>query len=263
MSDFSQPNPSMPPPPPPGGGQPPPYGGAPGPAPAFGAPGQAVGFPAAPSGFTAYEQRPAVQLAQPAGLRKATVVLCWVVTALTVVLGVVAFNRGSVAQNFLDGSARLSEVDDADSAVAGGVGLVLMAMLATAIVICVWSVRSVRNAKGRDPLNPGSPGLAGGGWFIPIAFCFVSFQQFRASTRRFGANIPALMGWQVAFGIAWVLLIVQRIQGNVTISNLADSGSRLHAQGVIILLAAVALAVSTVFATKAMRRIDAVNAGAS
>ena len=264
MSDFSQPNPSMPPPPPPGfGGQPPPDWGGPGPARAFGAPGQAPGFPAAPTDFRTYGQQPAVQLPQPAGLRKATVVPCWVVTALTVVLGLVAYNRGSVAQDFVEGSARLSEVDDADSAVAGAVGLLLVAMLATAIVICVWSIRSVGNAKRRDPINPGSPGLAGGGWFIPFAFCFVSFQQFRASTRRFGANIAALIRWQIAFGVAWVLLIVQRIQGNVTISNFADSGSRLHAQGVIILLAAVALGLSTVFATKATREIDAVNAGAS
>lgn len=262
MSDFSQPTSSPPPPPPPGGGRPPASHGGPPPPPAFGAPGQGVGFPTAPTGAVAYGRQPAVQLAQPSGLRTASIVLCWVVTALTLVLGLVAFNRGSVAQDFVNGAASLKQVDDADSAVAGAGAFVILAMLAAAIVTCVWSVRTVGNAKRRDPLNPGSPGLAGGGWFIPLAWCFVSFQQFRASTRRFGANITALMVWQIAFGVAWILLIVQRIQGNVTISNFSDSGSRLHAQGWIILAAAGSLAVATVFAMKAMREIDAVNAGA-
>jgi hypothetical protein len=201
-------------------------------------------------------------VAAPSGLRTTTIVLFWVGTVLLLIVGLVAYNRGTVVDDFLAGTKTSKDVDDSNDAVAGSLVLWLLASLAVAIVLSIWSHRTVRNAKQRDPSLSVSPGLAAGGWYIPIGWYWVPWQQLRNAAKRFGPLSSALTAWQALFIGSSVLWIVGRslVGGNVDV-NSDNAVSRLHSQGIFFVLSGVALGVSTIMAMRAMREIDRATSG--
>lgn len=268
VSDFERPGGSTPPPPPPPGwggatGAPPPtYGGPPPPPTA--APPPAYGSPAygqIPSGYVGYGQTGA-PVRPPSGLRTAAIVLFWVQTGLTLLLGLVAYNRGEVAKGFNDGTKSFSDVQDADNAVGAMALFVVLVAIALIVVLCIWAHHTVRNAKQRDPSLNVSPGMAAGGWFIPIGNFWLPWMHLRRSTQRFGGSLGALGWWQGLTIASSVFAFIGRGFGNFEAADdFDDVVSKAHAQGVFFLLAGLVYIGTTIVAMKAMRQVDAATSG--
>jgi hypothetical protein len=242
MSDFLPPG-SPPPPPPPGPASIPP----PPPPPA-----------GVPAGYVAYGQPANVAVTEPRALRAATVAMFWAATAATVVLALIAYHRGDVARDVLDGVSGLKDAKDADDATAAAALFVMAAMLAGAILVCIWSARTAGNARRRDPGNTANPGLAAGSWFIPLGNLVLPFAQLRTAARAGAARLSAaIVVWQAAFIVAFVCAIVQRVRGDISAGDdIGDAPSRLHSQGIVIFVMAVTFAVAAVAAMRAMTEVD-------
>ena len=184
--------------------------------------------------------------------------LFWVATGLTLLVGVLAFRRGTVVDDYVNGPASLSDLNDADNSVIATGALLILVQLAAVIVLSIWSLRTVRNAKRQDPALGVSPGMACGGWYIPVGNIWLPWQQLRRAARRATAVGSRLGVWQGTVIAAGVLNAVGRALGNVDdVDRAEDVIGRLHAQGVVLLATGVLYAVATIFATKAMRAIDA------
>ncbi len=213
-----------------------------------------------PSGYVSYGH--VGDLPEPSGLRKAVLILFAVVTALCFVLGALAYQRGSVAEDFFNGSRPSADLNSSDTRVTSVVLLVIIAQVAAAIVLAVWSKRTVGNAQRRVPEVSMRPGMAAGGWFIPFGWWWVPWRELKQSVTASSGEVPAsLRQWQVLFIAQGVLSYVTRNLGNF--ASQSDRGgivSRLHTQGVIFVLIAAVLAVTTIRAAKAMPLIDAANA---
>jgi Domain of unknown function (DUF4328) len=177
-------------------------------------------------------------------------------------VGAVAYNRGEVARSFDAGDASFADLRDADDAFGGIVVLAVVVWVAVLVVLCLWSHRTVRNARQRDPQLDVSPGLAAGGWFIPLGNVFVPWAQLRRSARRYGAALGALGWWQgLAIGVG-ALSVVARIVGNFQIEDSVDDVvGKAHGQGIVLLLAGLLSIAATIVAMRAMKQIDAANAG--
>jgi hypothetical protein len=214
-----------------------------------------------PSGYVGYGQVGA-PVAAPSGLRTATIILFWIQTALTLILGAVAYNRGEVAQGFQDGNKGFNDLRDADNAVGGAALLVILASIATIIVLCIWAHHTVRNAKQRDPSLPVSPGMAAGGWYIPIGNLWLPWAQLRKSARRFGGAVGTLNWWQGLTIAGGVFTVVARGFGNFQAAdNFDDVVGKAHAQGAFFLLAGLFYIATTIMAMKAMRAVDRATSG--
>jgi hypothetical protein len=229
---------------------PPAYGGMPTPPPVY-----------PPAGYTAYGPASGVPTVSTSGVRKATIVLFWATTAAMAVLGFVAYQRGGVADDLFHGEGTFSDLDDADARLGGAVLLVAALQIAAAIVLAVWSSRTVSNAKRRGA--DASSGLAAGGWFIPIGWYWVPWTQIRKSTRPFGTAPGSLGLWQLLFAAQTVLSIAARATVGSTIDLDEDAAGKLHTQGILFLVTAALLVVTTVAATKAMKDVDALTSPSS
>jgi hypothetical protein len=212
-------------------------------------------------GYVGYGQTASGPLSAPSGLRKATIVLFWATSALTLVLGLFAYQRGDVARDFFVGTKSLTDAQDADNRVGALALLVILVQVAAAIVLAVWSHRTVGNAKRRDPSLPASVGLAAGGWFIPIGNYWVPWQQLRKSARRFGQLSSALTTWQILFLVSAITAVVARAFGTGNAESADDAVSRLHAQGIFFVIGGVVSIIATVMAARAMAEVDRATSG--
>lgn len=213
---------------------------------------------APPPGYTPYGgMGTGAPLRPSAGLSKAMVILYWSVVATGALLAFAFFNRKSAVEDFLNGSA--SDFDSADAMLGLAVILQVLLMLAAAIVTCLWAKRIADNAKARGVMNV-SPGLAAGGWFIPIGWFFVGFNELRKSVKGVNGSAPNLNFWQAAF-------IAQTIVGFFNLNNddvyLTDSDAldQLNSQGIVGLVAMAVLAVAAFFAMKAAKEINSAVSG--
>lgn len=222
----------------------PPYGGMPTPPPIY-----------PPTGYTAYQAGAGMPAKSTTGTRKATLVLFWCASAASLLVGFVAYQRGNVLDDYLNGGNSLSDVRDADSRVAGLAFLMLALQIAAAIVLAVWSNRTVSNAKSRGA--DASSGLAAGGWFIPIGNYWVPWGQLRKAAARFGTVPGALLVWQLLFIGQAVLSVIARVVGNLdSVTGDEQAVSKLHNQGFLFIATAASMAVAAVCAGRAMKGID-------
>ena len=209
-----------------------------------------------PAGYTAYQGVAGGPTRPTAGVRNATVILFWVTSASALLLGLVAYQRGGVIDDFFSGDHSLSDVKDADGRVAGAFLLLLAAQIAAAVLIAIWSSRTVGNAKSRGA--DASSGLAAGGWFIPIGNYWVPWGQLAKAAGRFGKVPSSLRIWQALFIGQAVLSFIARVAVSDFDSTTStdDAVSSFHNQGLLFLGTGVALIIATVFASKAMKEVD-------
>ncbi len=243
------------PPPPPGFGvppPPPPLQSAP-PPPAWtgaaSAPPQ-YGTSASPGG-----RLPGGPVQRVSGLAGAIRILFWVVTALTGLTLLAAFNRKSVWDGFQDDTKSLSDVDSADGLIAGALVVTVLAQLAAVIVLCVWSIRAARNANNLYGATT-KPGLAGGSWFIPFANFIVPFLQLRNAFNAARLAAANLNLWQAMLILGAVVNFVGRQAGQLDVSSVSDVSGRLSAQVVWFTISFVGTALAAFFGSRAVMELS-------
>ena len=252
----------MPPPPPnvPPPGQPQwgsqPMGQSP-----FGA--QPMGQPplgAPPPGYVPYGG-PAQGNVQPSsGLSKAMIILYGLSTAAAALVGFALYNRKGAWDDFATAGS-LDDLNAADGLVGGTLLLQFVLVLASAIVTSLWAKRIASNAKARGAANV-RPGLAAGGWFIPIGWFFVGFNELRKSVAGVGGKSASLGLWQAFFvGQSVVMFVINRFGGFDTLDNPQEVSDALRNQGIIGLVGALIYAAATFFAAKAAKEINAAVSG--
>ena len=213
-----------------------------------------------PGGYIAYGQvAPAVKA--PTGLRTATIVLFWVQSVLTIIFGVVAYNRGEVAVGVRDGDKSVADFNDATDALNSVAFLSVSVAVALIIVLCIWAHHTVRNAKQRDPQLNASPGMAAGGWYIPIGNLWLPWMHLRRAARRFGGALGPLGWWQALSILGGVLLSTGRALANDDDDSVATVIDKGHAQGAVLVVAGLVFVVATIVAMKATRQVDAATSG--
>ena len=206
-----------------------------------------------PPGYTPYGAAASMGAVRPsAGLSKAMVVLYWGVVATGALIAFAFFNRKSAVEDFLNGAA--SDFDSADALLGLAVILQVLLMLSAAIVTCLWAKRIADNAKARGVMNV-SPGLAAGGWFIPIGWFFVGFNELRKSVKGVNGSAPSLNIWQGAF-IAQVVVGFFNLNNDDVYLTDSDALDQLGNQGIVGLVAMAVLAVAAFFAMKAAKEIN-------
>lgn len=190
------------------------------------------------------------------GLSKAMIVMFWCTTAAAAFAGFALYSRKTKWDDFIDGGASLSDLDSADALVGGAIVLQVALALASAIVCCLWSRRIAENAKARGALDV-KPGLAAGGWFIPIGWLWVGFNQLKKSVSGVGGRSPSLGKWQMFFvGQAIVGWLITRFGDFDTAGDPNELSDRLRNQGLIGMVGAAFYAGATIFAAKAAREIN-------
>lgn len=186
--------------------------------------------------------------------------MMFVSVAAVWLLGLVALARKGTWDDFVDGDASFSDVDDADTAVGGALGLTALAMVATAILLAIWSNRAASNGAARGASV--SPGLAAGGWFIPIGNYVVPFIQLR---RAMGtpARTTMVTVWQVLWIVGMLTLVgaTQLFDDDDVTQTPTEVSESLSSQSWGIIASAVILTVTAVFAVKATSDVDNATAG--
>lgn len=215
-----------------------------------------------PSGYIAYGQVGG-PVDPPTGLRTATIILFWIQAGLTLVLGLVAFNRGEVVKGFDDGTKSFTDVDGADKAVGGVALLVGIVAIALVIVLCIWAHHTVRNAKRRDPSLGASPGMAAGGWFIPIGNFWLPWKHLRRATKHFGGVTNGLNWWQALTIAGTVFWIIGQQFGNRfdNADDISDLAGIAHTQGIFFFLGGLLYVATTIVAMKATKTVGAATSG--
>jgi hypothetical protein len=154
-------------------------------------------------------------------LATAALTLYWCRTGAEAFLAVAFAKRRAVIDTAIDhfahGGVTRADVDSDDRArtLIGGISVLLIALtLAAAIVTSLWARRVAENARARgDRLV--RPGLATGGWYIPIGWFWVGFNQIKEAVSRAGHSPRPIGRWQTAFVLATVLSgLTLRLDGN-------------------------------------------------
>lgn len=240
---------SMQPPPPPG-----PFGNQPPPQQQYAAPPPAY---AAPPGYVPYGSPGTQGAVTPSkGLSKAMIILYALTTAAAAFAGFALYNRKGTWDDFVKGTGSLDDIDSADGMVGGALLLQFVLVLTSAILTCLWAKRIASNAKARGATDV-SPGLAAGGWFIPIGWFFVGFNQLRKSVAGVGGRSASLAVWQGLFvAQSVVMFIINRFGGFSVLDDPQEVSDALRNQGLIGLVGAVIYAAATFFAARAAKEID-------
>ena len=214
---------------------------------------------APPLGYVQYSG-PAQGSVQPSSsLSKAMLILYGLVVAAGALLAFAFFNRKGVVDDILNASGTPSDLDSADGILGLAVILQFLAILASAILTALWSKRIVSNAKARGVTGV-STGLAAGGWFIPIGWFFVGFNELRKAVKGVGGVSKSLALWQGAF-IAQVIVGFFNFNNDDVFLSDPDALDQLNNQALVSLAAVAVLAVATFFAAKAAKEIDAAVSG--
>jgi hypothetical protein len=217
---------------------------------------------ALPPGYTAYQQVPAA-VPEPKGLRAVTLVCFGGATLFTLYLGVVAYGRGSLAEDFFAGKASLQQISHADDMVKVLVIALVGVQILAAILLALWTYATVKNAATRHPNAGHRPALAAFMWFVPFINYFVPWKALKtAALDSRGNTVGQISIWQTVF----VLQVVAGWMGSRGAALTTDStkGSfvaALHQQGVYFFVVCGLLAVATASAGVAMRAIDRATSG--
>lgn len=214
-----------------------------------------------PPGYTPYVAGATGQVLPSKGLSKAMIVMFWCTTAAAALAGFALYSRKTKWDDFVNGGATLSDLDSADALVGGAIVLQVALSLASAVVCCLWSRRIAENAKARGAMGV-SPGLAAGGWFIPIGWLWVGFNQLKKSVSELGGKSPSLGKWQLFFvGQAIVGWLISRFGNFDTAGDAAELSDTLRNQGMVGIVGAALYAGATIFAAKAAREINSAVTG--
>ncbi|MDO8391356.1 MAG: DUF4328 domain-containing protein [Actinomycetota bacterium] len=188
------------------------------------------------------------------------IVLYSITTAAAALLAVTFFLRKASWDDFLAGNATISDLDDSDNLVAMAALLQIGLFITGAIVTSIWARRIAQNAQARGAQGI-KVGMATGGWFIPIGFFWLGFGQLRKSSEAFGRQVDALQRWQALFIAQSLIGTVTRNMGEIDESNPSTVADSLRNQWMLGLLGAAMFAVTTFFAAKAAKELDAVVSG--
>lgn len=214
---------------------------------------------APPPGYVQYGGPAQGSVQSSSSLSKAMVILYGLVVAAGALLAFAFFNRKGVVDDILNASGTQSDLDSADGILGLAVILQFLAIVASAILTALWSKRIVSNAKARGVTGV-STGLAAGGWFIPIGWFFVGFNELRKAVKGVGGVSKSLALWQGAF-IAQVIVGFFNFNNDDVFFNDPDALDQLNNQALVALAAVAVLAVATFFAAKAAKEIDAAVSG--
>jgi len=214
---------------------------------------------APPPGYVQYGGPAQGSVQSSSSLSKAMVILYGLVVAAGALLAFAFFNRKGVVDDILNASGTQSDLDSADGILGLAVILQFLAIVASAILTALWSKRIVSNAKARGVTGV-STGLAAGGWFIPIGWFFVGFNELRKAVKGVGGVSKSLALWQGAF-IAQVIVGFFNFNNDDVFLSDPDALDQLNNQALVALVAVVVLAVATFFAAKAAKEIDAAVSG--
>jgi hypothetical protein len=121
-------------------------------------------------------------------------------TALIIVLAIVAlislggaaafFNRVNVIDDFLNDTASITDVEDADNAAGATAALAIFSGIAVVVLLILWQYRLSKNAEAlRGKLGLG-PGWAIAGWLIPVANFFMGFLQLHQAAQASDPDLP-------------------------------------------------------------------------
>lgn len=209
-------------------------------------PGTVPGM-APPPGYTAYGLQHTGFVKASAGRSKAMVILYWCVSAMSVILIIALYHRKDVWET----ATRQADLDAANGIVAGLALVQVCLVLASAILTCLWAKRIAENAQARGAMNV-KPGMAAGGWFIPIGWWWLGFQQLRRSVQGVGGNAPSLGLWQGLF-VAQSLIGFRFQSGN---SGTLTTSSQLNTQLTSAAIGAALYIAATIFAGKTAKQID-------
>ncbi len=202
------------------------------------------------------------------GLGNATIALFWLVTLFGFLLAFSLFRRKSVVEDFFSNGSfdDIQKVNDADSLVGAMALLQILVQIAAAIVVCLWSKRIASNAIARGGRDI-SPGLAAGGWFIPIGWFFVPFNQLRKSVKAVGGqgSGSGITGWQIAWVISGVSgFAVFTYRGDIDMADSETSLSdALSRQATIGIVGAVLTGICAFMAMRGIREANRVVTGDS
>lgn len=214
---------------------------------------------APPPGYVQYGGPAQGSVQSSSSLSKAMVILYGLVVAAGALLAFAFFNRKGVVDDILNASGTQSDLDSADGILGLAVILQFLAIVASAILTALWSKRIVSNAKARGVTGV-STGLAAGGWFIPIGWFFVGFNELRKAVKGVGGVSKSLALWQGAF-IAQVIVGFFNFNNDDVFLSDPDALDQLNNQALVALAAVAVLAVATFFAAKAAKEIDAAVSG--
>lgn len=193
---------------------------------------------------------------EPAKLRRALIVLFWVVAALDGLAVAAEWLRASKLDAFVEGDVSVTTMERLDNAVGVSTLLSIAVTLAAAIVLAVWSHRTASNGVARGRHNV-KPGMAAGGWFIPVGVLWVPWGHLRRATGE--RPIRGFNAWR-----AW--WIVGNVASQVSASVLPDTFddgwiAAYRTSAVFSTLALIAVVLATLAARRATYDIDGWTSG--
>lgn len=207
-------------------------------------------------GSVAYGSTAAIRSSRT--LATATLALYWCRTGAEALLAFAFAKRRSVLDTAIDhfahGGVTRADVDADERArtLIGGVSVLLLALtVAATIVTSLWARRVAENARARGDTVV-RPGLATGGWYIPIGWFWVGFNQIKEAMSRAGHSPRPIARWQIAFVLASVLSgLTLRLDGKSDTLNGLKNASNTGIAASVIGLGLFAWC--TIAATKALR----------
>lgn len=225
------------------------------------APSPPPGTVSPPPGYVAYNPggggfRSPVVVQSTAGLRKATIIMFWVVTASSAITTALLYTRRSVWDDFVAGSNDFAALDRADQAVNLSEVLNSALLISAGIVLSIWSLRFVRNAE--QFVGSGfKPGLACGGWYIPIGNLWVPFVRLRAAAQSLRSDAQGVSRWQAGFIVMQLMSGVERSAFRLDQKSFEEIGGTLSSQATFSAVTLIATVFAAWFGQRAMQRLDA------
>jgi hypothetical protein len=215
---------------------------------------------ATPGGYVAYQQGGVQRSVR--GLGTAVLVMYAAVTVLAVLLAGALYRRATVFEEVIDLGQRATPADgqrllDTDNLVVTTSWMVIAGVVLGAVATAMWAFRLAKNAQARGSYVV-NPGMAAGGWFIPIGFWWVGFNEVQRSVEFTGQEAKPVKRWQVAW-VAGSLLgfFVRNGLNDFDTSGPDAFVSSLQRQWVLGLVSALLYAVGLAFAWKAVRTASA------
>jgi hypothetical protein len=191
-------------------------------------------------------------------LATATLTLYWCRTGAAALQALVFLNRRTIINRMIKHSAAggitRSELDADDRARAFILIVAVLLVgftLAAAIVTSLWARRVTENARARGDRIV-RPGLATGGWYIPIGWFWVGFNQIKEAVSRAGHSPSAIKRWQTVFILATVVYVLA-LQPYGNTDTLVGLRTALTVALAAIVLTVGLLVWCTIAATKALR----------
>lgn len=185
-----------------------------------------------------------------------------VVTGLALLLAGALYRRATVFEEVVGLGQNATAADgqrllDADNLVVTTSWSVIVGVVIAAIATAMWAFRLAKNAQARGSYVV-RPGMAAGGWFIPIGFWWVGFNEVQRSVEFTGQESKPIKRWQVAW-VAGSLLgtFVRNGLNDFDTSGPDAFLASLQRQWVLGLVSALLYAVGLAFAWKAIRTASA------